>query len=462
MKSHTKIAILSSASGGGAGIAAKRMCDALSQLEEYSADFIDIAATCEVLPDTVTLTESASNRVFTDTHFTAENTGFVRGWIVSLLSNYDVINVHWASYLVTTSELIALAKKGKKILITMHDFYYSTGGCHYQAGCTGQLFSCIGCPQVDTRYFPYTSVMAAYREKVELLSYGNVHISAPSKYLLDAVVNTGIIHPASTHLIRNIYTAEDQDFTDKQAVKSHIILIADSLSEKRKGMSLAIAALALANSKYDGEIIVHLVGHANDDLRRLCTEFRINAIFHGRIVEHGQLVALYRNAGMLLTCSYEDNWPNILVEAGAYGVVPVVGSGHGCEEFCRFFNIGSIVDNYTPNSFAAEILNCIELYPSNEILHQFSVAVRNTHRATDVISTYTDVISKIPTSECSFIKLNDFCKDMSVFSENFKEFSRLHGIVRLEPIKAGPFSSQSLEFSGYGFASLTTTQVTKL
>lgn len=451
MKSQTNIAVLSSASGGGAGIAAKRICDALNLQEDYSADFIDIVALGEALPSSVTLNGNSSNRKYTDTHYTAEYPGFVRGWVVSLLSNYDVINVHWASYLVTTSELIDLAKKGVKILITMHDFYYSTGGCHYQAGCTGQIFSCIGCPQVDTSIFPHTAVMAAYREKAELLSYDNIHISAPSQHVIDTVVNTGIIPSERAHMIRNIYHPEDEDFSDKQAVKSHVLLIADSLLERRKGMRLALTALADATEKYDGDLIVHLVGHANDELKQLCAELRINAVFHGRITEHVQLVKLYRNAGILLTCSYEDNWPNILVEAGAYGMVPVVGSGHGCEEFCRAFNIGHVVDDYTPKLFSAEILKCIELYPSNEILHNFAIAVRHTHRATNVISKYAAVISKIPIGE-RLLKHRDAPRKVTgIIPENFKNFSSfLKGNLQVGSFKSGPFSVRSIDYSKYG------------
>lgn len=434
MNSKIKVAILSSASGGGAGIAAKRLSDALNQDDKYSADFIDIAATCEALPNTVTLTENTSNRVYTDTHFTAENTGFIRGWIVSLLCDYDVINVHWASYLVTTSELIAVAKKGKKILITMHDFYYSTGGCHYQAGCKGQLFSCIGCPQVDTRYFPYTSVMAAFKEKAELLNYANVHISAPSQYLIDKVVSTGIKDAQSAHVIRNIYQPEEAVFSDKQAVKSHVLLIADSLLERRKGMALALEALSLATANFDGDLIVHLVGYADDQLRKLCSEYKINAVFYGRITEHTKLVKLYQNVGVLVTCSYEDNWPNILVEAGAYGVVPVVGSSHGCEEFCKLFNIGRLAQSYTPEAFSKAIINCIEDYPQYIQLQTYAMNVRLTHSSYKIICAYGKVISA-------------FCDKYSQ-TEPSKLFDSV--LDKKSNETEGPFSASAFNFSSYG------------
>lgn len=454
MKHRIKVAILSSASGGGAGIAAKRICDALNLGADYQSDFIDIASLREAVPSSVAKSGSLSNRRYTDTHFTAEYPGFVRGWLLALLSKYDIVNVHWASFLITTSELIALARTRTKILITMHDFYYSTGGCHYQAGCAGQFFSCIACPQADTRSFSYADILAAYREKVELLSFSNVHISAPSKYLVDTVVATGIVDPERAHVIRNIYHADGEAFGDKQAVKTNILLVADSLVERRKGMRLALAALADATARYDGRLNVHIVGHADDELQRICAEHRLRAVFHGKIGDHAELVKLYRSVGILLTCSYEDNWPNVLVEGGAYGVVPVVGSGHGCEEFCRVFGIGQVISRYTPEAFSEGIVRCVAEYPDNGALVAYSSAVRQCHEAADVIATYEQVIAQIASDGTSARAVPRTAKVPVAVSENYRSLVRARGgIADAKHEKAGPFSQSSHDFAGYGIVS---------
>jgi glycosyltransferase involved in cell wall biosynthesis len=59
---------------------------------------------------------------------------------------------------------------------------------------------------------------------------------------------------------------------------------------------------------------------------------------------------------IVLTCSNEDNWPNILVEAGSYGCVPVVGPGHGCEEFVRAYGFGEVAKDYSVEAFGAALL----------------------------------------------------------------------------------------------------------
>lgn len=450
------IAILSSASGGGAGIAAKRLCDGLNSTERYRANFVDVNLIGESIPPTVCLPGNLSNYQYTNTHFTAERQGFVRGWLIDLLSKFEMINVHWASYLVSISELQELAQRGTKILFTMHDFYYSTGGCHYPAGCTGQAFSCRMCPQVNLADFDHASVAKAFREKQELLKLQNVHVSAPSQFLVESVVRAGLIPPNRGHVIRNIYEPIAHEFSTKQTKKKKLLLIADSLAEKRKGMELALAALRLVAAQNEIAIEIHVVGNASDEFKKVFKDHGLKPIFYGRIEGHEALVDIYRNVGLLLTCSYEDNWPNILVEAGSYGVVPIVGSGHGCEEFCDHFSIGKVVDSYTPDAFARAICDQIQEFPSDDELSSFSRAVSTEHATATVVDTYDAILSGMDdrTPQTGTLAI---ARESDVISENYLGSTRRPGGRQncYETSKNGPFSDQAVNISKYGLRVLT-------
>lgn len=447
----TSVAILSSASGGGAGIAAKRLSDGLNSTGAYRADFIDVNLLGESVPPTVCLPGNLSNHKHTNTHFTAEHPGFVRGWLIDLLSKYDLINVHWASYLVSFSELQELAHRGMKILFTMHDFYYSTGGCHYPAGCTGQVLSCRTCPQINTANFAHSSVVTAFRAKRDLLSLPNVHVSAPSEFLTQTVVRAGLIPKTRSHVIRNIYEPLAAGYSTKQNSKRKILLIADSLAEKRKGMELALAALKLVVERIQDDVEIHVVGTASEDFKKEFKDRGLTPVFHGRIEQHKRLVDIYRDVGLVLTCSYEDNWPNILVEAASYGVVPVVGSGHGCEEFCGQFSIGKVVDPYTPEAFANAICEQIDAFPSDEELSNYSNAVRVEHTTKTVVDTYKSVLSimRDKRAEAQTLAVAD---DHERVSANYLDRTRRSGgrQPRFEPSNAGPFSDDAVKFSKYG------------
>jgi glycosyltransferase involved in cell wall biosynthesis len=379
--------MLSSESEGGAGIAAKRLCDALNEADDVESHFLDLSLLGDV-PRTVVCRGSASNGVLSDTHVTGEHVGFVRQWIVDMLMEYDILNVHWASFLITTAELLALAEAGKTIVITMHDFFYSTGGCHYPASCTQQATGCTLCPQVDERTFSRSAARKAFLEKKELLGRRNVFITAPSSYLITQVLGAGLSHPGRAHAVRNVFVPprSDQDsFTPELGNAGEVLVIADSLNERRKGTKTAIEAVALASSQLQDKLHLHVVGGAGTGLETLCRAMRVCATFHGRISSMDELATIYKRCGILLTCSGQDNWPNVLVESGTFGAIPVVGPGHGCEEFARWYEMDFVSKDYSAESFAERLVEAARARPTmGPRLSSMIYRIRTEHSASAV------------------------------------------------------------------------------
>lgn len=345
-----KLAILSSAPGGGAGIAATRLYRALRGLPDCEASLIDIASVGGPLSPDVALPRSLSNRRLTNTHYTIEYPGDVRGWFVDWLSTFDVVNVHWATYLVSLGELDALTETGRPLVFTFHDYYYFTGGCHYPAGCRGFIAECFGCPQVDSSDCDDAVVPLNLEIKRRILRRPNVHVVAPSRFLIDQLIEGTGVPADRTHVVRNAYDPTDSvvDRSDANPVP-RIVLMADSLSEQRKGMALALDALVLAARAR--RFAVDLIGTADPALEALLEEAAFEIRAHGRIEQHERIAEILGGADLLLTASFEDNWPNILVEAACYGCMPVVGPGHGCEEFARTV-AGFVAADYTAEAFA--------------------------------------------------------------------------------------------------------------
>ena len=125
----TKLALLTSASGGGAGIAAVRVYHSLLSVKkpDVKIDLLDIETLGYSIPIDVSPQTNASNKIISDTHFTIEYPGFVRSSLIEQLSEYDAINLHWCSFLISCTEIKLLLDLGKKILFTLHDFYYLLG-----------------------------------------------------------------------------------------------------------------------------------------------------------------------------------------------------------------------------------------------------------------------------------------------------------------------------------------------
>lgn len=393
-----RVAILSSAGGGGGGIAARRLAEAIRARPGWSARLIGRDTLGEFLPKLVAPMTNMNNHSRTNTHFTVEYPGYTRDWLVDYLAQYDVVNVHWASYLIGLAEIDALARAGTRVLLTLHDFYHITGGCHYPAGCTGMTRGCLVCPQVDARLCDASFVPLNLRLKQGLLARPNVHLTAPSRYLRDAAVATGIVPEARAHLLRNPYLPLDEAAPWPGDAPLRIVVVADSLGEQRKGMQLALASLnrfaGLLRQRHPGQfVMVHLVGHAEPALRAALDRLQLAHRLHGRIADHRRLVDLFSISDIVLSCSFEDNWPNVLVEAGSYGAVPVVGPGHGCEEFARHFGIGVVTPGYSADAFAEGLLQAFEARPGAAARDAAAARIRADHAPAAIAGRFAEIVS---------------------------------------------------------------------
>lgn len=368
-----KVAVLSSASGGGAGIAARRVTDALNLSDAVQADFLDMVALGGRMPADAAPPGNMSNRKMTDTHFTVEFPGYVRGWVIDFLQQYDVLNIHWASFLLGLAEIDELSRRGMPILFTCHDYYYFTGGCHYPAECKKLAKGCLGCPQVNTDHCSTSVIAANLKTKKKLLARPNVHLAAPSAFLVKEAVSAGMIAPERTHVLRNAYSPVPGVARQLSDGPTRIVLLADSMTERRKAMPLAIESLALAwrelgeRSRNNPPFVVDVIGRADDDFIRAVNATGFDYVLHGRITDHKRIATLLAQCDFLLTCSFEDNWPNVLVEAGSYGVVPIVGPGHGCEEFVREFEAGRVARGYDVSAFAEAVVDAVKSYTPREV-----------------------------------------------------------------------------------------------
>ncbi|MEL6451585.1 MAG: glycosyltransferase [Pseudomonadota bacterium] len=403
MSDAKKIAIMSSAGGGGAGIAARRLTDAINENGPHSADFIDIAVLGEGLPLSVCVADSFSNHTISDTHFTVEKPGYVRGWLVDMLAEYDLINVNWASFLMSNSELLALAMRGRPMLFMMHDFYYITGGCHYPATCAQLGSGCLACPQVDTKRSSQSVIAENYQLKQAIFAQPNVHIAAPSGFLRDTAVQSGIIPSDRAHVLRNAYQPSHA-FNSNRSFARRILLIADSLYEGRKNMRFALEVLAKL-SQMGERFMVDVVGQAAPEMKAYLAATGVRHVFHGRITDHDELAAIMSQTNVMITASLEDNWPNILVEAGSYGCMPVVGPGHGCEEFVHEFDYGHVAKDYTVPSFLSATLNALN-DQSPEKRQRAVESIRATHDPAAASASFASILDNIPVHEHSVTLLS--------------------------------------------------------
>jgi hypothetical protein len=370
----TKLALLTSATGGGAGIAAVRVYHSLLSVKEpdVKIDLLDIKTLGYSIPIDVSPQTNASNKIISDTHYTVEYPGFVRSSLIDQLSKYDAINLHWCSYLISCTEIKLLLDLGNKIIFTLHDFYYLLGGCHYPSACINWQDQCCTCAQIDKQRFPKYSAYDNFKLKQKIFSYPNAQLVTPSNYLTNMASS---IFPNICNKPLTIRNPLDKDIyypnkypqaiivNDKfKTVK--IMIVADSALERRKAFPLGIAAIKEAALKlHNFNILIDLciVGANSEYLVRELEGSSLSFNFTGRKTP-AELADIYRDVHIVFSPSLEDNWPNILVESFACGAMHVVGPGHGCEEFVNLYNSGVVAESYSVQDLSESIQKiCVQI-----------------------------------------------------------------------------------------------------
>jgi len=249
-----------------------------------------------------------------------------------IISNADVINLHWVAGLISASTLCRLAEFGKPIVWTLHDARPLTGGCHFPATCTNYRNSCAECPQLLLD--PGGMAGKARSMLQEALDYSNVHFVAPSTWMREMVDSSEsgknrkvrtIPYGVDAELFAPIGRDEARQKLGLGTEAHYILLASHHVAEKRKGFLEAREILrhvgnldALRTSVESGNLRLLLCGHGDDGI-----EFPGWSVDRVGYLPKNAMPWLYNAADLLLFTSTQDNLPNVVMEAMSCGTAVV-------------------------------------------------------------------------------------------------------------------------------------------
>jgi glycosyltransferase involved in cell wall biosynthesis len=98
--------------------------------------------------------------------------------------NIEVIHLHWGGYSFLSHQVIIKIRQQfpqVKIIITAHDYYYATGGCHIPMDCIQYEKECKCCPMLkpDRQAWMHSRIL----EKMAIMTEVNPVVVCPSSYV---------------------------------------------------------------------------------------------------------------------------------------------------------------------------------------------------------------------------------------------------------------------------------------
>ncbi len=260
-----------------------------------------------------------------------------------LYKNADVVNFHnlhggYFNYL-AMPKLTA----NKPTVWTLHDMWSFTGHCGYSYDCDRWQTGCGKCPYLE-EYPPVKRDTTHWEWQLKnwVYSRSQLTIVAPSKWLTQlarqSILKRFPIHYIPYGIDIDIYQPLDSEQCKTQLAipkgKKVIMFGAQSLTDRRKGGSLLLKALASLCPTLKAETVLLTIGSSSNALAEAVGMQNINLGY----VSSDRLKAIaYSAADLFIFPTLADNLPLVLQESLACGT-PIVS-----------FNVGGVPDMVRPD-----------------------------------------------------------------------------------------------------------------
>jgi glycosyltransferase involved in cell wall biosynthesis len=265
---------------------------------------------------------------------------------LNIVRDADIIEVQWSSGLVSLDGLDALFALGKPVVLTLHDQWFLTGGCHYSDRCDGYMRDCAKCPQLGDDSVGVPATVLALRKELGARRKGTV--IGTSRWIHEMAkgspVFTGWRHehlPSALDL--DVYRVRPREEA-RRAIELgddawNVLFVADRFSEKRKGFDDLVAAARAIGTVGGKPVRFVAMGQPVDLDPALADRVRFLGVQH----DQSKIAAIYAACDAMLIPSHEDNLPNTMLEALATGTPVVAYRVGGVPDMVHEGSTGSLV-----------------------------------------------------------------------------------------------------------------------
>ena len=260
-----------------------------------------------------------------------------------LYKEADIINLHWVSGILDFNSFFE--ECNKPIVWTLHDMNPFMGIFHYENDSLNN----------STEINEFNDIVKRQLKKnINKIKKGT--IVSPSKWLLDKADKSDfftnfkkvtIVNSIDT----NIFKIQDKiKLREKYSIPKDefiVLFVSDSINNYRKGFDLLLDSLTFLE-KLPMTIIT--IGQTESLINN-----NIKTISFGRVTEIDKLVEIYGMADVFILPSREDNLPNVMLEAFSVGLPVISFNVGGIKEHVFTDKTGLVSESLTGESLAKNI-----------------------------------------------------------------------------------------------------------
>ncbi|WP_439183596.1 glycosyltransferase [Carboxylicivirga taeanensis] len=272
----------------------------------------------------------------------------------------DIVHIHWINR--GFFDVRCLSKIKAPVLISMHDMWYYTGGCHYATNCFKYQSSCEGCIRAANRFTAqqvsqWQAIKSTVYQKTNQLVFVGL-----SRWMTQCANNSALLrHQRVVNLPNCIDTSKyaptenpKQQLGFQSDKKLILFAAVDALSDANKGFALLEKALSfLSAERYELLILGDKGKKAFAD-----TTFKIHNT--GFVTDDDLLIKYLSAADVVVVPSLMENLSNMIMEALSCSTPVVAYATGGNGDMIEHQVNGYLAEAFSAADLANGVNWCLE------------------------------------------------------------------------------------------------------
>ncbi len=268
---------------------------------------------------------------------------------LEILFNFEgIVHLHWINGMLTHKNISNISEGRRKVVWTLHDMEFFTGGCHYALNCDGFKKDCANCPIVNSVF--HGAIEKNYSNKF-LNKWNTISFVVPSLWMKSQFQSNPNLSSAVITVIPNPIDECYFDLFEKSTNRNKFNIPEDAfvvgfvsawVENPLKGYSDLLNILLELSKKSSKEIILFVVGKSLS-MPALSNNLRI--INYGEVKDFNKMGEIYSTFDINISLSRAESFGLTVAEAMAVGVPSLVLNTSASTELIQDGKTGLICES---------------------------------------------------------------------------------------------------------------------